>query len=280
MTSTISLSRVAAFCCCFPHTLYANGPDLMLAQPYQAVPSLSPYLVSEKYDGMRAYWDGTGLLSRGGRPIVAPAWFTRGWPSHPLDGELWLGRGQFQSLMRIVRDQIPDEPAWRQVQYRVFDRPDLLHPFALRYQAMRLTIESLALPHLVAVRQFRVRDHQQLAERLAEVVDAGGEGLILRHQDGRYRAGRDPGMLKLKPRWDGEARVVGYLPGNGRLQGMMGALIVEDPEGRRFRLGSGFSDEERRQPPPIGSVVTYSYNGRTDAGLPRFARFERRFLGL
>ncbi len=280
MTTRVSWAGWLAIGCGFPHTLYANGPSLMLAQPYQAVSSLTPYLISEKYDGMRAYWDGKRLLSRGGREIATPAWFVRGWPTHPLDGELWLGRGQFQALMRIVRDRVPDEVAWQQVQYRVFDRPDLAHPYSLRYEVLRLSLESLSLPHLHLVHHRRVSTAQALAALLDEVVGAGGEGLILRHQDGRYRPGRDPGMLKLKPRWDGEARVIGYLPGRGRLAGMMGALLVEDPEGRRFRLGSGFSDAVRRDPPPIGSVVTYSYLGRTDAGLPRFARYERVFTGL
>ncbi|MBY6188227.1 DNA ligase [Marinobacter hydrocarbonoclasticus] len=280
MNRSTPLSGVLVLSCCFPQTLYADGPGLMLAQPYQSVESLAAYLVSEKFDGMRAYWDGRQLLSRSGNTIHAPTWFTRGFPDHPMDGELWLGRGKFQALMRIVRDTVPDEEAWAQVQYLAFDRPDLDQPFATRYQALSLTLDALAPNHARRVHQFTVASHQALADQLTEIINAGGEGLILRHRDGHYRAGRDPGMLKLKPHWDDEAKVVGYVRGQGRLTGMMGALIVEDAEGRRFRLGSGFTDEQRRSPPPIGTVVTYSYSGRTEAGLPRFARFERVFMAL
>ncbi|MBY6226312.1 DNA ligase [Ferrimonas balearica] len=280
MKPSFPLAGLTLLSCAFPAQLYADGPPLMLAQPYQAVASLTPYLVSEKFDGMRAYWDGQRLLSRSGKIIATPAWFTEGWPSHPLDGELWLGRGQFQALMRIVRDQQPDSRAWQSVQFLVFDRPDLDQPFALRYQALVLGLEAMALSHVQLVRQQPVASHEALAAKLDEVVNVGGEGLMLRHRDGVYRPGRDSGLLKLKPKWDGEARVVGYEPGQGRLTGMMGSLIVEDPQGRRFRLGSGFSDEQRLSPPPVGTVVTYSYSGRTEAGLPRFARFERIFVGL
>jgi len=72
-----------------------------------------------------------------------------------------------------------------------------------------------------------------------------------------------------------EAVVVGHLPGKGRLAGMLGALLVETPDGRRFRLGTGFSDEERREPPPLGATVTYRYFGKTRNGVPRFASFLR-----
>jgi len=56
---------------------------------------------------------------------------------------------------------------------------------------------------------------------------------------------------------------------------MLGSLMVETPEGLRFRIGSGFTDPQRRSPPPIGAIITYRYNGKTEKGIPRFARFLR-----
>ena len=118
-------------------------------------------------------------------------------------------------------------------------------------------------------------DHAALMERLDSIVRAGGEGLML-HRDGSdYRAGRSDDLLKVKPYLDAEARVVAQLPGKGKYAGMLGALLVEDKEGRRFRIGTGFSDAERRSPPPIGSLVTFKYQERTDKGIPRFASFLR-----
>ena len=125
------------------------------------------------------------------------------------------------------------------------------------------------------VDQFRVADHAELMARLEAVVAAGGEGLMLHHEDAPYRAGRSDDLLKVKPYLDAEARVIAHLPGQGRYAGLMGALLVEESSGRRFRLGNGFSDEERRSPPPIGSLVTFKYQGRTRHGLPRFASFLR-----
>ena len=63
--------------------------------------------------------------------------------------------------------------------------------------------------------------------------------------------------------------------GQGQYAGLLGALIVERPDGLRFRIGSGFSNAQRARPPAIGSQVTYRYNGLTDSGTPRFARFLR-----
>jgi DNA ligase-1 len=82
-------------------------------------------------------------------------------------------------------------------------------------------------------------------------------------------------LLKVKLYRDAEARVVGHLPGKGKYEGMLGALVVERPDGLRFRLGTGFTDAQRRNPPPLGGWVTYRFNGFTKNGVPRFARFLR-----
>jgi DNA ligase 1 len=114
-----------------------------------------------------------------------------------------------------------------------------------------------------------------LRERLAEVVQAGGEGLMLHRADALYVTGRQEVLLKLKPLHDAEAVVIGHTAGAGRNQGMLGALNVQTPEGQRFKLGTGFSDEQRRAPPPVGSTVTYTYRELTPSGKPRFAAFLR-----
>jgi DNA ligase-1 len=81
--------------------------------------------------------------------------------------------------------------------------------------------------------------------------------------------------LKLKTYEDAEAVVIAHLPGKGKYQGMMGALLVEMPDQRRFKIGTGFSDAQRADPPPIGSTITYKYFGKTSTQLPRFASFLR-----
>jgi DNA ligase-1 len=247
----------------------------MLAEVYRAGIDPAGYWVSEKLDGVRAWWDGTRLITRGGRVLQAPGWFTAGLPPVPLDGELWMGRGTFAPLSGTVRRDTPDENAWRQVRYLVFDLPDHPGPFGERLAALQALLDDSGNPYAQPLAHFRVRHRAALMEELDRVVRAGGEGLMLHRDAAPYRAVRSEDLLKLKPWQDAEARVVGHLPGKGRLAGLLGALLVELPDGRQLRLGTGFTDAERRNPPPIGSIVTYRYQGLTATGLPRFARFLR-----
>ena len=251
----------------------------LLAETYRSdlhAADVGIYLVSEKLDGVRAQWDGVGLRFRSGRPVAAPAWFLAGLPARqPLDGELWLGRGQFDALSAIVRREVPDDAAWRQVRYMVFELPDGNGTFTERAARLREVVAAASVPWLVVVEQFRVADEAALMKRLSVVRRAGGEGLMLHRADAPYLTGRNPALLKLKPWQDAEAVVVGYQPGKGRHAGVLGALRVEMPDGRQFLLGSGFTDAERRRPPPLGAVVTYRYRDLTSRGLPRFASFWR-----
>jgi DNA ligase-1 len=110
---------------------------------------------------------------------------------------------------------------------------------------------------------------------LQDTVRQGGEGLMLHRADALWQPGRSDALFKLKPEQDEEGLVVGHQPGKGRLLGMTGALLVQMPSGQRFALGSGLSDSQRRNPPPVGAWVTYRYRDRTPSGLPRFASFLR-----
>lgn len=253
----------------------ARPPDLMLAEVYEEGVDLAGYWVSEKLDGVRAYWDGGRLLSRGGNVIQAPAWFTAGFPGIPLDGELWMGRGAFERVSGMARRSEPDPEDWREVRFMAFDLPALGVPFSARLAALQGVVAASGSAYLVAVDQQPAQDHAGLMARLREIERGGGEGLMIHRGDSSYRPGRSAHLLKVKSYLDAEARVVGHLPGRGRLRGMLGSLIVEDQGGRRFRIGTGFSDAERRSPPPIGSWITFRYQGRTDRGIPRFARFLR-----
>ena len=253
----------------------AEAPSLPLANVYREGVDLDRYWVSEKLDGVRAYWDGERLLSRKGNRINAPPWFVEHFPHVPLDGELWMGRGAFERLSGAVRRQRPDDAQWREIRFMVFDLPASPGTFDRRLQRLREMFGTIASPYVALVEQFRVADRAELMETLDHVVAGGGEGLMLHRGSSLYTAGRGDDLLKLKTHEDAEAAVVGHLPGKGRLTGMLGALLVETPEGLRFRLGTGFSDEERRNPPPLGATVTYKYYGRTRNGVPRFASFLR-----
>jgi DNA ligase-1 len=253
----------------------ANAPALMLAGVYRPGVALEAYWLSEKYDGLRARWDGQRLLTRGGESIAAPAWFTAGWPAVPLDGELWAGRGRFEEALSTVRLQTPDEAAWRRIRFMVFDLPAHQGPFNERIAAYHGVVQQIDQAWVQAVKQERVASHAALMARLDRMVADGGEGLMLHRGDAFDRAARDDSLLKVKTHEDAEARVIGHVPGKGRHEGRMGALVVETPAGVRFRLGTGFTDAQRERPPAVGEWVTYRFRGLSAAGVPRFASFMR-----
>ena len=252
------------------------APPLLLAEVLRGDVALADYWVSEKLDGARALWDGQRLRFRSGRAVPAPEWFVAGLPPEPLDGELWLGRGRFAELSGIVRRQQPRDDEWRQVRFMVFEQPDGAGSFTERAERLKAIVARAGVPWLQVVEQFRVADRAALQARLDAVVAGGGEGLMLHRADAPYVTGRSDALLKLKPRLDAEATVLAHLPGRGRLAGMMGALLVETPSGVRFQLGTGFTDAERREPPPVGAQVTFVYREMTRDGVPRFASYWRR----
>ncbi|QHJ01367.1 DNA ligase [Xylophilus rhododendri] len=252
-----------------------NPPPLMLANVYRPGMGLADYWVSEKLDGNRGYWDGKKLWTRGGEEVFAPAWFIAGWPTVPMDGELWAGRGQFQKAVSITRQQAAGDEAWRGMRFMVFDLPAEPGIFTERLAVLNGLLSKLDSPWARPVAQSRVATHAALMEMLQTVVESGGEGLVLHRGSSVYAAGRSDDLVKVKPFEDADAKVVGYAPGRGKYAGLTGTLLVETREGQRLRIGSGLNDALRRQPPVIGHWISYRFRGHTDAGLPRFATFVR-----
>ena len=250
----------------------ALAPQLAIVFAGQVDPARC--FVSEKYDGVRALWDGRVLRHRSGRPVAAPRSFIASLPDAPLDGELWLGRGRFDALSARVRRTPPDEREWREVRYMVFDMPVAGVPFAARLQRLAALAPQLGAP-LENAPHWRVADRVELDRALARTVAGGGEGLMLRVADAPYVSGRSDALLKMKPHLDAEAVVVGHRVGTGKYRGLVGALEVESLEGRRFFIGSGLGDAARRQPPALGTTITYRYRELTSSGLPRFATYLR-----
>ena len=257
------------------HAAQSRVPSIELLS--SAPPDVDPsgYLVSEKFDGVRAIWDGRGLRFRSGRPISAPGWFTEGWPDTPLDGELWGGRGHFDLTSASVRRSAPDDAEWRALRLMVFDMPGAAGSFAQRAARIETLVHTSTTSALAAVAQQVIGDRVALQHRLDSVVRGGGEGLVLHRADAPWAPGRSTAVLKLKPMHDAEAQVLACEPGRGRLVGLMGALRVRNVAGTEFRIGSGFTDAERRNPPAVGSWITYTHHGHAPAGVPRFASYWR-----
>lgn len=267
--ATLALGALA------PAIAARRDAGLMLAS--EAPDDVDPegYLVSEKFDGARALWDGRRLVFRSGRPVAAPAWFITRLPAVALDGELWLGRGSFEALSAAVRRRQPRDDEWRAIRYQVFDLPGAGGTFAERAARIEAIARAAGWPALQAVEQRAVDGRAALRRRLDAVVAAGGEGLVLHRAAARWHAGRSGDLLKLKPLQDAEATVVAHEGGQGRFAGRLGALRVRSEAGVEFSIGTGFSDAQRDRPPAVGSVVTFTYRGTTAAGVPRFASFLR-----
>ena len=257
-----------------------GAPPLMLSKVYQAGVPLADYWVSEKLDGVRGFWDGENLLTRGGERVATPDWFTAGWPKVPMDGELWAGRGQFAKAVSTVRQQTPDNKAWRAMRFMVFDLPAQGGPFNERIPALNGLVSQIDRPWVQAVAQFKLADHPALQSLLLKTVKQGGEGLMLHRGASLYRGQRSDDLLKVKTHEDTEARVIAHIAGKGKYAGQMGALLLEmpavgDKPAQRFKLGTGFTQAQRQDPPAVGTQVTYRFRGLNDSGIPRFASFMR-----
>jgi DNA ligase 1 len=249
-------------------------PHLLLANVWN--PSIDPtgWWMSEKYDGLRGYWDGRKLWSRQGNIIHAPDYFLAELPRDvALDGELWIGHGKFEETISIVRSERPDD-RWKRVHFMVFDAPQAKGTFEQRMQLLRATFPQDNRFVRVVVQECCQGVAQLLAER-DRVVRLGGEGLMLRQPESVYEAGRSPTLLKVKPYDDAEATVIAYEPGKGKFAGKLGAVRVRTDDGREFSIGSGFTDAQRESPPPVGTVITYRFRGLTAKGLPRFPSYLR-----
>lgn len=270
------LKWLAALPVAQPLAAHATTMPLLLAQEAAADVDPQGYMVSEKYDGVRAYWDGRGLRFRSGAPIAAPRWFLQRLPALPLDGELWLGRGRFDAVSGLLRrSHANDDATWHALRYMVFELPSAAGSFFERARRIHTLAAAQGWQQLVAVDQQAISSRTALRRRLDAVVAGGGEGLVLHRGDAPYLSGRSAAMLKLKPQFDAEAEVLAQVAGQGRHAGRMGALRVRTAQGVIFMLGSGFSDAQRDDPPPVGSRVTFRYRGLTPAGVPRFASFWR-----
>lgn len=253
---------------------WATPIDPMLPQVDDQQRKIAGWLMSEKLDGVRGYWDGKQLWSKHGVLFHPPPAFLADLPPFPLEGELWGGRGTFETTAGIVRRQAPD-PGWLKLRFAIFDAPAVPGSFAARIAVVKAWFAKHPSAHAFVIPQQPVRDRQQLRRELARVETLGGEGLIVRDPAAPYAAGRSPRILKVKSCQDAEAVVVRELPGKGRLTGMMGSLLVEEPDGTRFRIGTGFSDEQRRHPPEPGTVITFRFHGRYSSGIPKFPSFLR-----
>ncbi|GMQ46626.1 DNA ligase [Vibrio sp. 10N] len=252
-----------------------QAPNVTNALEYHQDIDLASYYVSEKLDGIRAIWTGKELVTRSGRILNAPKWFVKDLPEITIEGELWAGRGGFGQVQKTVLDKVPDSSQWQAITFMLFDVPGHLGSFEQRYGYLKNYCESLPYTHIQCVEQKVVETHKDLQALLTQVTHDEAEGLMLKKRHEIYHPGRNDSLIKVKTVQDTEGIVVGYKPGKGKYDGMMGAILVEINGGVRLYIGTGFTDEERANPPAIGKTIMFKHNGWTENGIPRFARYHR-----
>jgi len=244
------------------------------------------WLASEKLDGVRAYWDGRNLLSRNGKILAAPDGWSAHFPPFALDGELYTARGEFEKIQSTVMDKTPNEAAWSEIKFHVFDVPEASGGLLERLSELEKFIlqNPQAGQNLKIIKQIKVKDNAEFEAFAEAVIAKGGEGAVVREPNAPYERKRSKNALKYKKFKDAECEVTAINAGAGKYAGLMGSVTCKTlsaagskqiPRGVKFKVGSGFSDEERVNPPKIGSIITYKYQNLTAKGLPRFPIFLR-----
>ena len=245
----------------------------MLLQEYKDQ-DLQGWVMSEKLDGVRGYWDGEKLITRQDNLLNPPDYFIKDFPPFAIDGELFSGRGKFEEITSITRS-IKDK-GWHKLKLYVFDVPKEKRRFCCKgwmyldnicYNTQRLILKFCP--------QMPIENKQAVYQFLDQVESLGGEGVVVRNPKANYIVGRSSQILKLKRHQDEECTVIAHHKGKGQFHNVMGSLTCENERGQ-FKIGSGFSLADRANPPAIGSVITYKYRGLTKNGKPKFATYWRQ----
>ena len=255
-----------------------DKPQLMLATTsslYNLTDKPNAYFVSEKLDGVRAYWTGKKLISRSGKVIYTPNWFTANLPKFAIEGELWINREKFNQMSALVNQLEPNDEYWQHVNFMLFDLPKSELTFEMRLAKLQKLVDSLNLNFVKLIPHQRFEHFKELESYFQQITEQGGEGIMMNLATAHYKSGRHQGLLKIKPYYDDEAVVVDHVSGKGKFENMLGALVVKNSKGQIIKIGTGFSINERQNPPKFGKVITYKYFGYTNTGLPRFASFLR-----
>ena len=226
--------------------------------------------MSEKLDGIRAYSNGKVLLSRSGKVIHTPTYFTNNFPPFEIDGELWTKRGDFENISSIVRKNSPTKE-WQEISYHIFEVPNAKGNLFERLDKVKPYKSKI----LKIIKQKTIKDKAELKSFLKEIEDKNGEGIVVRNPKAPYINHRTNQALKVKSFKDSECEVLGYTNGKGKFKGLVGAIICKLSNGIEFKVGSGLTLKDRQNPPKIGTMITFKYQNLTKYKKPRFPVFLR-----
>ncbi len=244
--------------------------EIQKPKTYMGNEEINGWVMSEKLDGIRAYWNGKELLTRQGKKIFAPSSFLKNFPKFELDGELYTKRSDFENVQNIVMDKKPSKD-WKEITYNIFEVPNEKGDFLQRLKKAKKWFEKKPNSQVKIIKQIKIKEKEDLNKFLEEIIIKKGEGLIIKDPKQNYHTGRSPHILKVKKASDMEGKVVGI--NISEKTGILKSLVIELENGVIFNLGIGFSKKERENPLKIGEIITFKYYGFTKKGIPKFASF-------
>lgn len=255
--------------------LFVNGevPKLFSLKVYRNDLNVTGWVMSEKLDGVRAYWDGNQLISRSGRVLSPPQSFTQGFPSFALDGEIWSRRGEFEHIASIVNTK-ENKAGWDELTYNIFEVPHQKGGLLQRLNVLEAYLHLHTAEKLHILNQIIVNDDEDVRSFFEKVIARGGEGIVLRDPNEAYYTGRTSSALKYKSFTDAECMVTAVIEGKGKFSGQLGAVKC-DYQGKIIKIGSGFTSEQRKRSFETGTVVSFKYYGLTHLGNPKYPVFLR-----
>jgi len=153
----------------------------------------------------------------------------------------------------------------------VFDCPSFDGDFEERMEHLRKSLKNCK--HAIAIGMKKMESSDQVKKILLDIENLGGEGLMLRKPHSSYHQGRTNDLLKVKSFTDTEALVVDYEYRKGTK--LVRHLECRLPNGIRFSVGGGLSNEERANPPKKGAVISFKYQELSESGKPRFPSYLR-----
>ncbi len=252
----------------------ATEPKLFLLKTYDDSKEVVGWVMSEKLDGIRGFWNGQELLTRGGKKLNPPKWFTKDYPPFAVDGELWTKRSDFENISSIVRSQNSNN-RWKLITHNIFEVPNQQGGLFERLSVLEGYLDKNPISHLKILKQTVVESKQHLQDTLQQVISNKGEGVVVRNPNSLYETGRLSSALKVKKYFDTECTVLKILPGRGKYLGKMGSVLCQTDDGKQLKIGSGFKDKDRSNPPSIGSKITFKYYGFTKKGKHKYPVYLR-----
>ena len=227
--------------------------------------------MSEKLDGIRAYWNGKELLTKNGNKIYIPKTLTKNYPPFALDGELWTKRNDFENIQSIVLDKTPTKK-WKEITYNIFEVPNQKGNFYKRISVLENWLKTNNNTNIKIIKQIKCQNKKHLNSYLEILLNKKAEGVIIKNPNISYFTGRNKNILKVKKFKDMEGKVIAI---NYNDTNKFKSLKILLENNISFNLGGGFSNKEKINPPKIGEFVTFKYYGFTKYKKPKFASFLR-----